>query len=981
MDALAVLAVIMAGLALHLAGGSRVLKQRVDTLERSLESLQRAVRELRAGRGTPTGPAAAAPPAAPGTAAPPRAETPPRLEPPPPPERPRPSAQPPASRPPAIPSPPPPPRGPRTPALDVDWEQMLGVRGAAVAGGAVLALAGLYFFRYSIEHGLVPPWLRVVVGTLVGVGCIAAAEWRIRERYATTANALVGGGAAVLYAAFWAARALYGLVPAPVGAGLMLSVTGASTALAYRHRSLVIALIALVGGFATPLLLSTGSDRPIQLFAYILLLDGALLFIAQRRGWPLLALLSLAGTLFYQVLWIGLRMRDEQIAIGLVVLAIFAVAFAVSLRSVPTGGRRQWLVTQGGGALLPFLFALHLADRADFGAHLAPVALLLAVLSASACWLGRGLRRAWLGLGAAAGSVAVVAVWLVGHRPDTALAWETAGLCALLAGVFHVFVELDRDRTGLASPAPAATLSSLGLLALLAFAAVTGRAPLWPWLAGQVALAGLALRHGSLPGRGPQQAGAVVLLAAGLALFRWTRSGPAALLLTVDAGVCVALAVALQAFAVWRRAARWSERAAAAFALLALATFGASDVFVEGAPLLALGAALLLGLLAVLAATRLASGRWQIAALAVTAAVESVWTHGNRFPAPGDAAALTAMGLLLATVALFAFWPFAVRARFADEPLAWWASILAPAAGFAPLKELYAEHVGAASIGAVPVVLGLFSLAGAAVLRRTRPSREAARDDRLAWYLAAAFGFATVAVPLQLEKEWITLGWALEGLAVLVLWRRFDHPGLKAFALALFAGVTVRLVANEAVLGYYPRPAWRIVNWLLYTYLVPAACLVAGARVLRPLEVARARTFESWLYREGQPVCASALGAAAVAVVFVWMNLAIADWFATGDTLRVSFERLPARDLATSIAWAVYALALLALGVLGRSRGPRWISLGLMLVTAVKVFLHDLGHLEDLYRVGSLLGLAVSLILISLGYQRFVVREPASEDA
>jgi uncharacterized membrane protein len=47
----------------------------------------------------------------------------------------------------------------------------------------------------------------------------------------------------------------------------------------------------------------------------------------------------------------------------------------------------------------------------------------------------------------------------------------------------------------------------------------------------------------------------------------------------------------------------------------------------------------------------------------------------------------------------------------------------------------------------------------------------------------------------------------------------------------------------------------------------------------------------------------------------------------------------------------------------------------------VKVFLYDLGKLEDLYRVASLLGLAVSLILVSLAYQRFVVRvAPKEED-
>ena len=118
------------------------------------------------------------------------------------------------------------------------------------------------------------------------------------------------------------------------------------------------------------------------------------------------------------------------------------------------------------------------------------------------------------------------------------------------------------------------------------------------------------------------------------------------------------------------------------------------------------------------------------------------------------------------------------------------------------------------------------------------------RRARLVWFSAAALGFVSVAIPLQLEREWITIGWALEALAVTLLWRRLDHPGLKYFALALIASVTVRLVGNEAVLGYYPRPAWRIVNWLLYTYGLPAAAFVAASSILAASELPRLRAWE-----------------------------------------------------------------------------------------------------------------------------------------
>ena len=58
------------------------------------------------------------------------------------------------------------------------------------------------------------------------------------------------------------------------------------------------------------------------------------------------------------------------------------------------------------------------------------------------------------------------------------------------------------------------------------------------------------------------------------------------------------------------------------------------------------------------------------------------------------------------------------------------------------------------------------------------------------------------------------------------------------------------------------------------------------------------------------------------------------------------------------------------------SRALRWASLVLVMATVAKVFLHDLGELRDLYRVASLLGLAISLIIVSLAYQRLVLGSP-----
>jgi uncharacterized membrane protein len=64
----------------------------------------------------------------------------------------------------------------------------------------------------------------------------------------------------------------------------MILVTLACGMISWRHRARDTALLGLIGGFATPLLLSTGQDNPIGLFAYILMLDVGLFALARLRG-------------------------------------------------------------------------------------------------------------------------------------------------------------------------------------------------------------------------------------------------------------------------------------------------------------------------------------------------------------------------------------------------------------------------------------------------------------------------------------------------------------------------------------------------------------------------------------------------------------------------------------------------------------------------------------------------------------------------
>ena len=96
----------------------------------------------------------------------------------------------------------------------------------------------------------------------------------VARNYKFTANAMHGAGIAILYATLFAMHARGTSCRRAVSFLGMLLVTAAAVFLSIRRDSVFIALLGLIGGFATPALLSSGENRPIALFSYLLLLNG-----------------------------------------------------------------------------------------------------------------------------------------------------------------------------------------------------------------------------------------------------------------------------------------------------------------------------------------------------------------------------------------------------------------------------------------------------------------------------------------------------------------------------------------------------------------------------------------------------------------------------------------------------------------------------------------------------------------------------------
>jgi uncharacterized membrane protein len=197
------------------------------------------------------------------------------------------------------------------------------------------------------------------------------------------------------------------------------------------------------------------------------------------------------------------------------------------------------------------------------------------------------------------------------------------------------------------------------------------------------------------------------------------------------------------------------------------------------------------------------------------------------------------------------------------------------------------------------------------------------------------------------------------------------HPGLRLAGVALLVVVFVRLALNPAVLTYHPRAAFPILNWYLYAYGIATLCLFGAARLLEPL---RHRV----LGHNALPL----LYTLGTVLAFLIVNIEIADYFSAPGAPALTFQFAGnfARDMSYSIAWALFALLLLIVGMRKQIAPVRYASLGLLGMTAVKLFIHDLSQLDQLYRISAFVAVAVIAILASFLYQRFLgTREKNSE--
>jgi hypothetical protein len=176
-------------------------------------------------------------------------------------------------------------------------ELRIGGRWLNRIGAVILLLSAAFLLKLSVDRGWLSATGQVLIVALFGAVLIVIGELCLRREMRIFAGGILGTGIGVLYLAGFAAHKYYGLVGQSTALVLYTLVTALSVAIAIHARMLPVAVLSLVGGYATPILLSTGKDQQVALLTYVFLLNVGFLITGTIRRWHVLRLLSWLATL------------------------------------------------------------------------------------------------------------------------------------------------------------------------------------------------------------------------------------------------------------------------------------------------------------------------------------------------------------------------------------------------------------------------------------------------------------------------------------------------------------------------------------------------------------------------------------------------------------------------------------------------------------------------------------------------------------
>jgi len=238
-----------------------------------------------------------------------------------------------------------------------DWEKFVGENLINKIGILITVIGVVIGAKYTIDHDLISPLTRIVLGFLVGLGLLGIGM-KLKAKYESFSAVLVSGAMAIMYFITFAAYSFYGLFPQGAAFGLMALFTVFTTYAAIKYNRQIIGHIGLVGAYAVPFLLSDGTGNVLVLFTYTAIINVGILYVAFRRNWKSLYYSAFVFTWLIYLAWYLISYQaSRHFNMALVFVFAFFVIFYTMFLAYKLVQKEQYHLQDVGLLLLnSFLF-------------------------------------------------------------------------------------------------------------------------------------------------------------------------------------------------------------------------------------------------------------------------------------------------------------------------------------------------------------------------------------------------------------------------------------------------------------------------------------------------------------------------------------------------------------------------------------------------------------------------------------------------
>ncbi|MEK6155034.1 DUF2339 domain-containing protein [Flavobacteriaceae bacterium 3-367] len=223
-----------------------------------------------------------------------------------------------------------------------NWEKFIGENLINKIGIIITIIGVAIGAKYSIEHNLISPLTRIVLGYASGLVLLGFGI-RLKSNYENYSSVLVSGAMTILYFISYAAYDFYELIPQGITFALMVVFTAFTITAALNYNKQIIAVLGLVGAYAVPFLLSDGSGKVAVLYSYMVILNCGVLIIAFKKYWKPLFFSAFVLTWLIYVPWVVISYEAERhFALALLFLLLFFLIFYITFIAYKMIGKEKF---------------------------------------------------------------------------------------------------------------------------------------------------------------------------------------------------------------------------------------------------------------------------------------------------------------------------------------------------------------------------------------------------------------------------------------------------------------------------------------------------------------------------------------------------------------------------------------------------------------------------------------------------------------